>query len=100
MKLRKVGNSQGVLIPSGVMKAWGISAGDSVEMAFDGLLLVLVPAQAKGALVGVTGQAPDNTAALELLDALDREDSEADDGWDDLRANLERHRTSNRRLFP
>jgi antitoxin component of MazEF toxin-antitoxin module len=33
--IKKIGNSQGVILPSGMLKALGLGLGDTVEMALD-----------------------------------------------------------------
>ena len=43
-KIRKVGNSHGVLLPAEVVRRWGLRAGEAVEVAFDADRLILRPA--------------------------------------------------------
>jgi len=43
-KIRKVGNSHGVLLPAEVVRRWGLREGEAVELAFDADRLILRPA--------------------------------------------------------
>lgn len=44
VKIRAIGNSQGILIPADVLDHWDVDVGDDVDMFFDGNRLVIVPA--------------------------------------------------------
>lgn len=42
-KIRKVGNSHGVLLPAEVVRRWKLRAGEAIELAFDADRLILRP---------------------------------------------------------
>lgn len=44
-KIRRIGNSQGILLPGDILEHWGVDTGDQLSVFFDGNRLVLSPTE-------------------------------------------------------
>jgi putative addiction module antidote len=61
-KIRKVGNSHGLLLPAEVVRYWGLRVGDEVDLSYDADRLIVRPANG------------DRKAFVEALEEVLRED--------------------------
>ncbi len=44
-RIRKIGNSHGLLLPAEALRHWGLRAGEQVELSFDADRLIVQPAR-------------------------------------------------------
>jgi putative addiction module antidote len=64
-KIRRVGNSHGVLLPAEIVRRWGLRVGEAIEVAFDADRVILRPASgSRAAFVKALEEVADEDDAI------------------------------------